>query len=441
MSVVLSIEDVGPCRKQLTIEVPAPAVDAETQRVVDELRRRAKLPGFRKGKVPKDLVRSRFREDIEREVIDRLLPRYWRQAESESKLDPLLPPSVGEVDLQPGAPLTFVASVETRPVIELGDIQSFDLPEVEVEPSQKEIDSALEDLRRQVAEWVPVERSAAHGDLVTGELVETATDESPREVAFEVGDPDIWQELTLEATGKSAGQTTEFVRREGEGETAHERQYRLSVTRVKERDLQPLDDDFAKRVGDFATLEALRQDLEKRLRLAKEQSARLERERVLADQLRERYPLELPRGVVDHEIERMLRDYAENLVAQGVKVEDSSMDWSQLAEQVRPQAEKRVHVRLLLDAIARHLDLEASESDLEKSLAKLARAQGKSTVHVRQALDQAGKLRDFRAQLGREKSLRRMMGEESEEQTATGLSVDASEERALSAETNEKEEE
>ncbi len=422
MSVVLSIEDVGPCRKQLRVEVPAPAVEAEMRRVVDEFRRRARLPGFRKGRVPAEVVMARFGEEIEREVVDRLLPRYWRQAEAESELDPLLPPSVEEVDLQPGAPLTFVASVETRPEIQLGEIQKFELPAIRAEPSKEEVDSALEDLRRDLAAWVPAERPAARGDLVTGELVELRPgrgDGEPRQVAFEVGEPKVWEELSLEATGKSAGQETEFVRREGEGDEARERRFRLSIAVVKERDLPPLDDEFAARVGDFASLDALREDLTKRLHFANEQEDRRRRERSLADQLRERHPMELPRGVVDHEIEQMLHDYSENLAAQGVDLEGGSIDWSRLADQVRPQAERRVHMRLLLDAVASELGIEVSEGDFEKSLASLAQAQGKTTMAVRQVLDRAGKLKEFRSQLRREKTLRRLLGEGREEE-ATG---------------------
>ena len=121
MSVVLSLEDVGPCRKQLRVEVPAPAVEAETERVIREYGQRVRLPGFRKGKVPVELVRRRFAKDIEQEVKERLLPRYWKQAQAESAIEPLLPPEVDEVaELEPGLPLTFTATVETRPRIELG---------------------------------------------------------------------------------------------------------------------------------------------------------------------------------------------------------------------------------------------------------------------------------------------------------------------------------
>ncbi|MDP9121718.1 MAG: trigger factor family protein, partial [Acidobacteriota bacterium] len=89
MSVVVAMRDVGPCKKELTVEVPAPAVEAETQQVVREYGQRARIPGFRQGKVPAHLVRRRFAKDIEREVVERLLPRFWQQAQSESSIDPL----------------------------------------------------------------------------------------------------------------------------------------------------------------------------------------------------------------------------------------------------------------------------------------------------------------------------------------------------------------
>src|SRR6185436_16127634 len=120
MSVVLSVEDVGPCRKQLKIEVPGPAVAAETERVIGEYRKRARLPGFRPGKVPSNIVRQRFKREIEQDVMERLVPRYWHQAEAEQKLDPLLPPELGDVDLALGESMTFTATVETRPEIALG---------------------------------------------------------------------------------------------------------------------------------------------------------------------------------------------------------------------------------------------------------------------------------------------------------------------------------
>src|SRR4029077_4424625 len=154
MSVVLSLQDVGPCRKQLKVEVPAPAVEAETQRVVRDYGQKVRLPGFRQGKVPAELVGRRFAKEIDQEVKERLLPRYWKQAQAESSIDPLLPPEVDEVrDIQPGEPLTFVATVETRPEIQLGNIHDFNLPDPQVEPGTLEVEDAIENLRRQLGTW------------------------------------------------------------------------------------------------------------------------------------------------------------------------------------------------------------------------------------------------------------------------------------------------
>ena len=169
MSVVSSIESVGPCRKRLHIEVPAPAVDAETERVVREYGRKVRLPGFRTGKVPAAVVQQRFKAEIEREVLDRLVPRYWKQAQAESSLDPLLPPSVDDVVLKSGEPLVFVATVEVRPPIQLGDITNFNLPPTETDPTPAEIDDALTSLQTRVAEWVDVSRPVARGDRVSVE--------------------------------------------------------------------------------------------------------------------------------------------------------------------------------------------------------------------------------------------------------------------------------
>jgi len=426
---VLSIEDVGPCRKQLKVEVPAPAVEAESKRVVDEYRKHAKLPGFRQGKVPTELVKQKFHKEIEQDVVERLLPRYWKQAEAESELDPLLPPSVDEVDFQPGEALTFVASVEIRPEIELGSLEAFELPELETEPTEEEIEQALEDMRRAVAEWVAADRPAANEDLVAGKLTqldpETGEPGAEKPFSFEVGDPQVWEELTLEVTGKQAGQQAEFVRQEGEGDDAVSRSFQVMIEAVRERDLPDLDDALAARFGEYADVAALRQGARGELRRGKESERRQQRERAMLDQLLARQPLELPQGVVDSEIEGMLKEYAQNLTGQGVDLEKADLDWQAMAEQIRPQAERRVHARLVLDAVTSQQEIEVGEEDFEAALAAIGRAQGRSAVSVRQALDGSGNLAGFRAQLTREKAIKYLLGEEAEEQTAEIQEADA----------------
>ena len=431
MSVVLSLEDVGPCRKQIKVEVPAPAVEAETQRVVRDYGQKVRLPGFRQGKVPSELVRRRFAKEIEEEVKERLLPRYWKQAQAESSLDPLLPPEVDEVsDLAPGEPLTFVATVETRPVIELRNIDSFDLPDPEVDPGTMEIEETIDNIRKQMSEWVTVDRPASRGDQLSLQVTTVGSPEHPEErtdpVTVEVGDPQVWEELSLAVQGLSAGQETTFERRhehpaaeEGEAPEVHEQKFRVKVDEVKERDLPPLDDAFAAKVNpEFATFEALREAVVVRLRQQKDEKRREARHQALLDQLRERHPIDLPQGVVRREVEGMVQDYAENLSRRGVDVEKAHIDWSRVGEEMAPMAEKRVHARLLLDAVADHRKLAVTEEEFERTLAVLARAQGVSTPVLRRKLDEDGRLTSLRSQLRREKTIRTLLGEPDEDAPA-----------------------
>ena len=416
MSVVVSIEDVGPCRKQLTIEVPPPAVEAETRRIVGEFKRRARLPGFRKGKVPAELVRQRYEREIDQEVVDRLVPRYWRQAEAEGELDALMPPRVEQVDHEPGASLRFTATVEVRPKIEIGELGDIELPEAETEPEEAEVDQAIEDLRRQVADWVPADRAAVRGDRVSGKLVLLDNDDdsaTEQPVDFEVGDEQVWEELSLAAVGARSEGTVDFDRRD-EPE-APKRRYRLTVEAVEERELPELSDELAGKLGDFADLAALREAVAKRLRATKGRDRRLARERVLLDEMRQRHPLVLPEGAVQQEVEGMLRAYAEEMARRGVDVEKAELDWQSLAERERPEAEKRVHARLLLDAAAEKEGTQVDEGEFEGVLAQLARAEGRTTGAVRQALDRSGRLGELRARLRREKLLRRLLGEDEPE--------------------------
>ncbi|HEY2290376.1 MAG TPA: trigger factor [Thermoanaerobaculia bacterium] len=431
MSVVLSLQDVGPCRKQLKVEVPAPAVEAETQRVVRDYGQKVRLPGFRQGKVPSELVRRRFAKEIDQEVKERLLPRYWKQAQAESSIEPLLPPEVDEVsEIQPGEPLTFTATVETRPEIVLRDLDGFNLPDPEVDPGTMEIEETIENIRKQMSEWVKVDRPASRGDQVGVDVTTLGSPEHPEErtdsIQVEIGDPQVWEELTLALQGMSAGQETTFERRhehppaeEGGAPEVHEQRFRVKVNEVQERDLPPLDDAFAAKVNpEFQSFDALREAVVGRLRQQKEERRREARHQALLDQLRERYPVDLPQGVVRREVEGMVQDYAENLARRGVNVEKAPIDWSQVAGEMAPTAEKRVHARLLLDAVADERKIGVTEEEFERTLAMLARTQGVSTPVLRRKLDEDGRLTSLRAQLRREKTIRTLLGEPDEETPA-----------------------
>lgn len=425
MSVVLAMEEVGPCRLQLRVEVPAPAVDAEEQRVVQDLAKRARVPGFRKGKVPAAMVRRHYGEEIRRELLDRLVPRYWRQAESEKALQPLGPPAVTEVSHESGAPLAFTAVVEVRPVIELRNYRDFALPEAAAEPTAEEVGALVEQLRRSHADWQPVERPAATGDRVQVEVRERREGDEPAEpqtAEIEVGSERVWEELSLAVTGRTAGQRADFTRRLGEGETAREATFDIEVKEVREARLPALDDEFAKHFGDFASYAAFEADVTRRLQESKREEARERRERALLDQLTERHPMTLPEGVVRHETEALLREYAEGLARRGVDLEKAEIDWQKIGDEAKPHAERRVQARLLLDAVSEAEQIAVSAEEFEQALAVLARLQGVATGALRQRLDEAGELAGFRARMRREKTVRYLLGENA---PATAPAADA----------------
>jgi len=419
MSVVLAIEEVGPCRKQLRIEVPAPAVEAEAARVTGEYARKARIPGFRKGKAPSGVIKRHFAEEIRRELLDRLVPRYWRQAAAEKAIDPLGPPTVESYELKDGAPLTFTAVVEVRPDIELRNYRDFSLPEPATEPSQEEIDRAIEDLRRSHAAWDAVERPAAVGDRVEVEVREQGAEATtePQRAEIEVGAQGVWEELSLAVTGLANGQSSHFVRRaegggEGETEPPAEREFEVRVGAVKQMRLPDLDTEFATHFGKFESVEEFRSDVERRLTEAKRDAAREERERALLDQLAERHPMTLPEGVVRSETEDLMREYAQGLARRGVDLERAEIDWKAIGEQAQPHAERRVKARLLLDAIAEKEQISVGEQEFEQALAVLARVQGVASGALRQRLDESGELPALRARMRRERTVRYLLGEE-----------------------------
>lgn len=417
MSVVLAVEEIGPCRKQLKIEIPQPAVEAETERITKEYGKRAKIPGFRKGKVPTHLVRRHFGPDIRQEVLERLVPRYWRQAAAEKGIEPLTPPEFGDVHLHDGEPLTFKATVDVRPEIELRNYQDFALPTPPTEPSAEEIASAVADLRRSHASWAPVERAAAVGDRAQVEIAEIGPEGpgEPRKAELEVGAPRYWDELSATVTGLAAGQSGRFKRQsasEVEGEPGVEKEYEVRVVEVREANLPEVDDEWVKHFGRFQNVAEFEADVERRIGTAKQDAARQQRETALLDQLTERHPFELPEGVVNHEIEDLLRDYAENLQRQGIDLEKTQIDWQRMGEDARPHAERRVKARLILDAIADAEQIAVGEKEFEQALAVLARAQGVATHALRHRLDETGQLAGLRARMRREKTIRRLLGEE-----------------------------
>lgn len=428
MSVVVSRREVGVCRQEFEIEVPASEVDAEYLRVARDYRRRARIDGFRKGKAPLDLVRQRFAGSIGEDVSERLAPKYWQQASEEDGVQAMLPPSVAPVQAAPGQPLRFTVTVDVEPEVEIGDSRSFELPQPETEPSEAEVDELLEQVRLQRSTWVPVERAAARGDRVRGRIHRSALpghvpeaaaeddqDQDERgpathDIDLELGDERAWPELTDNLTGLSAGQKADFERTETDEDVERQRSYEIEVQEVLERKLPDVDDDWASGLAaTVETVDDLRRQLGEQVQAQKTEQAGQQRTDALLDQLRERYPVTLPEAVVEREALQMARSYANNLARQGFDLERQQLPWEQLMEEIRPQAEKRAHSSFLLDRIARDDGVEATAEDLERALEIMARARNTNRGRLRRELEREGGLEMLRVELRRDRTVQALL--------------------------------
>lgn len=431
MTVVVSKRDVGVCRQEFEIEVPASEVDAEYLRVARDYRRRARIDGFRKGKAPLDLVRQRFAGAIGEDVSERLAPKYWRRASEEDGVQAMLPPSVAPVQAAPGEPLRFTVTVDVEPEVEIGDSRSFELPRPETEPSEAEVDELLEQVRLQRSTWVPVERAAARGDRVRGRIHRAALpgyvpeaageDEdhddahdqrgpATHDIDLELGDERAWPELTDNLTGLSAGQKADFERPETEDDVERQRRYEIEVDEVLERKLPDVDDAWASSLAAaIETVDDLRRQLGEQVQAQKAEQAGQQRTDALLDQLRERYPVTLPEAVVEREALQMARSYANNLARQGFDFERQQLPWEQLMEEIRPQAEKRAHSSFLLDRIARDDGVEATAEDLERALEIMARARNTNRGRLRRELERDGGLELLRVELRRDRTVQSLL--------------------------------
>lgn len=427
MTVVVKKREIGLCRQEIVIEVPAEEVDAEYLRVARDYRRRARLDGFRKGKAPLDLIRQRFAEAIGEDVSERLAPRYWTLAREEEDVHAMLPPSVGPVEVVPGQPLRFTVTVDVEPEVEIGDDRSFELPQPETDPTEAEVDEVLEQVRLERSTWVPVDRSAARGDRVRGKVHRAAmpgydeqeagdgNDQDNRgpathDIDLELGDERVWPELTDNLTGLSAGRTAMFERVEQEDNIERQRRYDVEVHEVLERKLPDVDDDWAGGLAaSIGSVDDLRENLRSQVEARKVEAARQQRTDALLDRLRERYPVDLPEAVVEREALQMARSYANNLARQGVDLEQQQLPWEQMMEEIRPQAGKRAHASFLLDRIAREDGIEPTLQDLERALEVMARARNTHRGRLRRELERDGGLEMLKIELRRDRTVQALL--------------------------------
>lgn len=423
-----------PCRQQVTVEIPAEEVAEREEALVQQYSKQARVPGFRKGKVPASVVRNRFAEQLREELLERLVPEYFRVAVMSGGYRPISAPSITDLKANPGEAIRFTASFDVMPEIQLGDYKEIKIEKPNVQISGEDVEAEIKALQERQASFDPVEEDRVLADGDFAQVAFTATpkeDEAAKEgapqqpkqakpaepvkmddVLVEIGSPTTVPEFSQHLRGAKAGEEKEFE--VTYASDFHDRRlagktfsYHVKVNSIKKKSLPELNDDFAKELSpEIETLDKLREMIRENLREQRQHEAEHDAKEKLIDALIEKHDFPVPRSMVEHHIGLRLERGLRALAAQGMRKEDMKrMDFRRLSAAQEPAAIKEAKSGLLLHKIADAENIQVSDEELDREITSLAYHTQQSPDDVRKQLTQEDGMERIRARLRGEKAL------------------------------------
>ena len=407
--------DLTETKKTVAVEIPSDIVDAQIERVARSYSRQARIPGFRQGKVPPTLIKKRFREQILHDVAHDLIPRAIDEALRERGLEPVDTPDVKDVQLDEGQALKFTATFETLPPIDPGPLDAISLRRPAVTLEEDAVEKTLTQLQTRAARFEPVEgRGVGEGDTVTLDVDRTDLHADKgghhHDVVVEIGGkanpPGFDEQLMGLEAGAEKSFTIHYPQDYAVKEMANtEVGYSVKVKDVRKKVLPALDDEFAKDVGDFETLQALRDRVQQDLQREAEAEADRTLRGDLLKALSERITVDIPDSLVERELDRRTEEFARRLMDQNIDPRRANIDWDQFRDSQREASLDSVKSALVLDEISRRDNITVTEDDIEKDVAQYAERSGLTAAAVRARLEKEGALSRLAAGLRREKTM------------------------------------
>jgi trigger factor len=406
--------DVSATQKTITIEIPTDVVDAEINRVAKGYTKQARIPGFRPGKVPTNLVKRRFKEQILHDVAHGLIPRAVDEALQERGIEPVDAPNIQDVALEEGQPLKFTAAIETVPPFDVGDLSTIEATRHPTVVTDEAVEKTLQQLRQRGARFEPVEdRGVGDGDTVVLDIQRTDADgttDRHDNVSLELGSPANPPGFEAQLLGLRPTETKTFTIRFPEDYAVKEManadvEYTVTVKDIRRKVLPELDDEFAKDLGSFETLGALRDRVRADLQQESEEHGRQRLRTEVLKQLSERVTFDLPSSLVEREMDRRIEEFASRLMQQNVDPRQAGIDWAQFRESQREPARVSVASALALDEIARREGLTVSIEDIDKEIDRFAARAGRTPAALRAQLEKEGSVARLATGLRREKAV------------------------------------
>jgi trigger factor len=402
------------CKHELELLIPAQAVEAETTKVTDQFRQKAHLKGFRAGKAPLSLIRSSYRSEIRQKVLENLVPRFFDAKVAEEKLRIVGQPNIKDVHFHDGADVHFKAEFEVFPEFEIGEYRGLEVPYADPEIPAEDVDKRVEEIRESKATYVNVDpRPLESGDYAVVSLESTAGSDEPiksDEVQILIGGAETLPGFTENLTGASPGDVKEvqvsYPADYGSPKLAGKTvTFQVTVNGLRKKELPELNDEFAQDLGDFRTVDELREAVKKSIFAQRQSDVVRTAKDKLVDKLVDAHDFPVPNVFVERQIENRVEQRLRALAQEGVDPRSFNLDWNKIKEAQRDQATREVRASLLLGKVAEKEAIVATNEEVDKEVDRIARQEREMAAVVRKKMLEDGTLDRIASHIQTEKTL------------------------------------
>ena len=403
------------CKHSLEISIPVPDVESETNRVTGDVQKRARLPGFRPGKAPASLIRKQFAADIRQKVLEVLLPKFLQKQIEAENLNVVGTPDVTDVHFHDGEPLRFKAAFEVAPQVELGDYKDVEVPYQDPEVTDEDLAKRIDEIREQKAQYVNVDpRPVVDGDFavvalesitgVEGEPVKT------EEMQLEIGVKDTFEAFTENLRGVTPGEEKEFDVTYPEdygtaklaGKTVR---FHATLKGIRRKELPELNDEFAQDLGDYRTVDELREAVRKNLFGQRQFEAQQIAKNLIVEKLVDAHSFPVPEVFVDRQIKNRVEQSLRSMAAEGMDPRSLKLDWEKVKEAQREKALREVKASILLGKISEREAIHATRDEVDREVEKVARQQRKPVAAVQMEFEKDGTMGRIASHIQTDKTL------------------------------------
>lgn len=403
------------CRHSLEIAIPVEEVESETSRVTEDVRKRAKLPGFRPGKAPQSLIRQHFGQDIRQQVVESLIPKALQKQIEAENLNVVGRPNISDLHFHDGEPMRFKAEVEVLPVIELGEYKDVEVPYLDPEVSDEDVNKRLGEIADSKAQYVNVDpRPLADGDYAVVALESVAGVEGEPvkqdEMVLEIGGTDTFEAFTENLRGLTPGDEKEFEVTYPEDYGAKRLagkavKFHATVKGLRRKELAELNDEFAQEIGDYRTLDEVKDAIRKGITAQRQHEAQTEAKNKIVDKIVEAHDFPVPETFVERQIENRVEQSLHAMAEQGIDPRAIKLDWAKVKESQREKAVREVKASMLLSRIAEREAIHATRDEVDREVEKIAKQQREPVAALQMRFEKDGTMGRIANHIQTEKTL------------------------------------